>query len=49
LVYLGRMLFSVNEIEPALEKYKAALAVQGAPERARQAAEKGLQEASAKK
>ncbi len=49
LVYLGRMLFSVNEIDPALERYKAALAVEGAPERARLAAEKGLQEASAKK
>ncbi len=49
LIYLGRMLFSINEVEPAMEKFKAALAVEGAPERARQAAEKGLQEASAKK
>jgi len=49
LVYLGRMLYSVNEVDPAVERYKAALAVEGAPERARQAAERGLQEASAKK
>jgi tetratricopeptide (TPR) repeat protein len=49
LVYLGRMHYSVNEIEPALDRYKAALAVEGAPERARQAAERGMQEASSKK
>ncbi|BDC52461.1 hypothetical protein F183_A47760 [Bryobacterales bacterium F-183] len=49
LVYLGRLLYSINELEPSVEKYKAALAVKGAPERARQAAEKGLQEASARK
>ncbi|MBS1831309.1 MAG: tetratricopeptide repeat protein [Acidobacteria bacterium] len=49
LVYLGRLLYSVNELEPSVEKYKAALAVKGAPERARQAAEKGLQEATGRK
>ena len=49
LVYLGRMLYSINDLDPALEKYKEALAVEGAPKQARDAAAKGLQEASDKK
>jgi tetratricopeptide (TPR) repeat protein len=49
LIYLARMSFSLNEIDPALERYTAAMAVKGAPLRARQAAEKGLQEATEKK
>lgn len=49
LVYLGRMLYSINDLDPALEKYKEALAVEGAPKPARDAATKGLQEASDKK
>jgi len=49
LVYLARMSYSLNELDTAQDRYKLALAVKGAPERARQAAEKGLQEASDKK
>jgi tetratricopeptide (TPR) repeat protein len=49
LIYLARMSFSLDELDPALERYTAALAVKGAPPRARDAAEKGLQEATEKK
>ncbi len=49
LIYLARMSFSLNELDTAQDRYKLALAVKGAPERARTAAEKGLQEASDKK
>ena len=45
LLYLGRLADSQKEREQAVEFYKAALAVQGAPETVRQAAEKGVGEA----
>ena len=49
LLYLGRLADSQGDREHAQEHYKAALAVEGAPDSVRQAAEKGLKEAFVKK
>jgi tetratricopeptide (TPR) repeat protein len=49
LLYLARLADSQGEREEAQERYKAALAVEGAPESVRKAAEKGLKEAFDKK
>jgi tetratricopeptide (TPR) repeat protein len=49
LLYLGRLADSQGDREQAQENYKAALAVAGAPDSVRQAAEKGLKEAFTKK
>jgi tetratricopeptide (TPR) repeat protein len=49
LLYLGRLADSQGEREQAAQNYKAAIAVEGAPESVRQAAEKGLKEAFVKK
>jgi tetratricopeptide (TPR) repeat protein len=48
LLYLARLADSQGEREQAQENYKAALAVPGAPESVRQAAQKGLTEAFTK-
>jgi tetratricopeptide (TPR) repeat protein len=49
LLYLARLADSQGERDQAQEHYKAALAVEGAPESVRKAAEKGLKEAFDKK
>jgi tetratricopeptide (TPR) repeat protein len=49
LLYLARLADSQGDREQAQEHYKAALAVEGAPESVRKAAEKGLKEAFDKK
>jgi tetratricopeptide (TPR) repeat protein len=49
LLYLARLADSQGDREQAQEHYKAALAVEGAPDSVRQAAEKGLNEAFTKK
>jgi len=49
LLYLARLADSQGDREQAEEHYKAALAVEGAPESVRKAAEKGLKEAFDKK
>jgi tetratricopeptide (TPR) repeat protein len=49
LLYLARLADSQGDREQAQEHYKAALAVEGAPDSVRQAAEKGLKEAFSKK
>jgi len=49
LLYLGRLADSQNDREQAQDFYKQALAVEGAPETVRQAAEKGLKEAFTRK
>jgi tetratricopeptide (TPR) repeat protein len=49
LLYLARLADSQGDREQAEEHYKAALAVEGAPDSVRQAAEKGLKEAFDKK
>jgi tetratricopeptide (TPR) repeat protein len=43
LLYLGRLADSQDERDQAIERYKAALAVEGAPDSVRQAAQKGLE------
>ena len=45
LLYLARLADSQGDREQAVEKYRAALAVQGAPDTVRQAALKGVDEA----
>lgn len=45
LLYLGRLADSQGERDQAVENYRGALAVEGAPEQVRQAAQKGLDEA----
>jgi len=45
LLYLGRLADSQGDREQAQENYRAALAVQGAPDAVRKAAEQGLKEA----
>jgi tetratricopeptide (TPR) repeat protein len=49
LLYLARLADSQGERDQAQEHYKAALAVEGAPDSVRKAAEKGLKEAFDKK
>jgi tetratricopeptide (TPR) repeat protein len=49
LLYLGRLADSQNLHDEAVEHYQAALAVEGAPETVRKAAEQGLKEAFVKK
>jgi tetratricopeptide (TPR) repeat protein len=49
LLYLGRLADSQNLHDEALDHYKAALAVEGAPDAVRKAAEQGLKEAFVKK
>lgn len=49
LLYLGRLADSQKLHEEAMEHYKAALAVEGAPDSVRKAAEQGLKEAYVKK
>ena len=49
LLYLGRLADSQNLHDEAVDDYKAALAVEGAPETVRKAAEQGLKEAFVKK
>jgi tetratricopeptide (TPR) repeat protein len=49
LLYLARLADSQGNREEAQEHYKAALAVEGAPDSVRKAAEKGLKEAFEKK
>jgi tetratricopeptide (TPR) repeat protein len=49
LLYLARLADSQGDREQAEEHYKAALAVEGAPDSVRKAAEKGLKEAFDKK
>jgi tetratricopeptide (TPR) repeat protein len=49
LLYLGRLADSQKLHDEAVEHYKAALAVEGAPESVRKAAEQGLKEAYVKK
>ncbi len=49
LLYIARLADSQGDREQAQEHYKAALAVEGAPESVRKAAEKGLKEAFDKK
>ena len=48
-VYLGRLYENTNTPETALEHYKSALAVEGAPPGARQAAEQGLRKLESNK
>jgi tetratricopeptide (TPR) repeat protein len=48
LLYLGRLADSQGDREQAVEQYKAALAVDGAPDSVRQAAQKGLDAAFGK-
>ena len=45
-VYLGRIEEDDGQAERALEEYRAALAVEGAPDQAQQAAKRGLERAS---
>jgi tetratricopeptide (TPR) repeat protein len=49
LLYLGRLADSQKLHEEAVEHYKAALAVEGAPEAVRKAAEQGIKQAYVKK
>jgi hypothetical protein len=49
LLYLGRLADSQGEREQAQQNYQAALAVEGAPDSVRKAAEQGLKEAFIKK
>jgi tetratricopeptide (TPR) repeat protein len=49
LLYLGRLADSQKQHEEAVEHYKAALAVEGAPESVRKAAEQGLKQEFVKK
>jgi tetratricopeptide (TPR) repeat protein len=49
LLYLGRLADSQNLHDEAVEHYQAALAIEGAPETVRKAAEQGLKEAFVKK
>jgi tetratricopeptide (TPR) repeat protein len=49
LLYLGRLADSQNLHDEAVDHYKAALAVEGAPDTVRKAAEQGLKEAFVKK
>jgi len=49
LVYIGRLADSQGEKEPAQDNYKAALAVQGISDLARQEAQRGLTGAFARK
>jgi tetratricopeptide (TPR) repeat protein len=49
LLYLGRLADSQNLHDEAVEHYQAVLAVEGAPETVRKAAEQGLKEAFVKK
>jgi tetratricopeptide (TPR) repeat protein len=49
LLYLGRLADSQGDREEAQKQYKAALAVEGAPDSVRQSAEKGLKEAFSRK
>ena len=49
LLYLARLADSQGDRDQAQQHYKAALAVEGAPDSVRQAAEKGLKEAFNKK
>jgi len=49
LLYLGRLADSQGDREEAEKQYKAALAVEGAPDSVREAAEKGLKQAFLKK
>jgi tetratricopeptide (TPR) repeat protein len=49
LLYLGRLADSQGDREQAQEDYKAALAVQGAPDSVREAAEQGLKAAFVRK
>jgi tetratricopeptide (TPR) repeat protein len=49
LLYLARLADSQGDREQAQEHYKAALAVEGAPDSVREAAQKGLKEAFDKK
>jgi tetratricopeptide (TPR) repeat protein len=49
LLYVARLADSQGDREQAMENYRAALAVEGAPESVRAAAEKGLKEAFVKK
>jgi tetratricopeptide (TPR) repeat protein len=49
LLYLGRLADSQKRHDEAVEHYKAALAVEGAPESVRTAAEQGLKEGFVKK
>jgi tetratricopeptide (TPR) repeat protein len=49
LLYLGRLADSQQQHDEAVEHYKAALAVEGAPESVRTAAEQGLKQAFVKK
>jgi tetratricopeptide (TPR) repeat protein len=49
LLYLARLADSQGDRDQAQENYKAALAVEGAPDSVRKAAEKGLKEAFDKK
>ena len=49
LLYIARLADAQGDRVQAEENYKAALAVQGAPDSVRQAAEKGLQQAFTKK
>lgn len=48
-VYLGRLAYTGGASDEAAQHFKAALAVDGAPPKARQAAEKGLADASSPK
>jgi Tfp pilus assembly protein PilF len=45
LLYLARLADSQGDRDEAVEKYRAALAIDGAPESVRQAALKGVAEA----
>jgi hypothetical protein len=45
LLYLARLADSQGDRQEAEKQYKAALAVEGAPDSVRKAAEKGLNEA----
>jgi tetratricopeptide (TPR) repeat protein len=49
LLYLARLADSQGDREQAVEHYKAAIAVEGAPDSVRKAADKGLKEAFDKK
>ena len=47
-VYLGRLSEAAGELERAIERYQFALAIEGAPEKARQAARQGIEKVSGK-
>jgi predicted negative regulator of RcsB-dependent stress response len=47
-VYLGRLSEAAGERERAIERYQFALAIEGAPEKARQAARQGIEKVSGK-